>query len=213
MDTRFVIFVVITTLLVVGIYSSSAYFLFAESNTYCRPAGKGQTRCVVTDEDTKTATSWLCEKKPSGGGYTCVEVKPLKEDSTPTGLNNALDKAILAKVQANITGDNDTKLFDRLNDGGLLKGQGDNQTTSKTIVPTQDRFCLEGTGGNTGKACIHCDPGLTFEVGCVDVLTGGPLDMPNTATSDSEEKDDTNPKDLDGSNDDENGPNVNPGRD
>lgn len=95
----------------------------------------------------------------------------------------------------------------------FLIENNDNQSTSKAIVGSQDRFCLEGTGGSTGKACIHCDPGLKFEVGCTDVTTGGPLDMPDAATSQSEEEDDTNPKDLGGLNDDENSPNVNPGRD
>jgi hypothetical protein len=61
----------------------------------------------------------------------------------------------------------------------------DNESTSAMIVAPQDRYCLEGTGGNTGKACIRCDPGLTFEVGCIDVSTGGPLDMGQSATSDT----------------------------
>ena len=63
--------------------------------------------------------------------------------------------------------------------------EGDDETTSEAPVASQNRFCTDGTGGATGRACIPCDPGLTFEVGCIDTLTGGPLDMPETATSDS----------------------------
>ena len=63
--------------------------------------------------------------------------------------------------------------------------EDDDETTSEEPVASQNRFCLEGTGGATGRTCTPCDPGLTFEVGCIDVLTGGPLDMPETATSDS----------------------------
>ena len=63
--------------------------------------------------------------------------------------------------------------------------EDDNETTSEEPVASQNRFCREGTGGATGNACIPCDPGLTFEVGCIDILTGGPLDMPETATSES----------------------------
>ena len=63
--------------------------------------------------------------------------------------------------------------------------EGDNETTSEAPVASQNRFCVDGTGGATGRACVPCDPGLTFEVGCIDILTGGPLDMPETATSDS----------------------------
>lgn len=100
-----------------------------------------------------------------------------------------------------------------MDDGGLLKGQDNNQTTSQRIVNPEDRFCMEGTGGETGNKCIPCDPGLKFIVGCIDVTTGGPLDMPDAATSESGKSNDTNPKDLGGLNDDENGPNVNPGSD
>jgi len=63
--------------------------------------------------------------------------------------------------------------------------EDDNETTSAIVAP-QDRYCMEGTGGNTGKACIRCDPGLNFEVGCIDVTTGGPL-LPPRATSESGE--------------------------
>ena len=62
--------------------------------------------------------------------------------------------------------------------------QDDNETTSEAPAASQNRFCVDGTGGSTGRACIPCDPGLKFEVGCTDVLTGGPLDT-ETATSES----------------------------
>ena len=63
--------------------------------------------------------------------------------------------------------------------------EDDNETTSEAPVASQNRFCVDGSGGATGRPCIPCDPGLKFEVGCIDTLTGGPLDMPETATSDS----------------------------
>ena len=72
-------------------------------------------RCQVADEDTKTATSWLCEKN-SSGTWSCVEIKPLKEDSLPPGLKDALNEANFAELQTNTTGVNDTNIFDRLND-------------------------------------------------------------------------------------------------
>lgn len=72
-----------------------------------------------------------------------------------------------------------------IDDGLTTEGEGaedeettdedGDETTSERAVPSKDRFCMQGTGGATGKPCIPCDPGLTFEVGCVDVLTGGPL--------------------------------------
>lgn len=65
--------------------------------------------------------------------------------------------------------------------------EGDDETTSERGVPSKDRFCKQGTGGDTGKPCIPCDPGLTFEVGCVDVLTGGPLIQGEGDETDSDE--------------------------
>ena len=66
-------------------------------------------------------------------------------------------------------------------EGEEATDEDDNQTTSKAILG--EGFCVEGTGGDTGNKCIHCDPGL--ELGnCIDVLTGSPLDM-DTATSES----------------------------
>jgi len=203
MKSKFVLLLIIGTLLVAGIYSASVFPVYGVKACWISNDGKLK---FCTNSETKT---WIECHKNSQGTFDCVKFSAYAVPPTdlPPNLQNALDVGI-GESQ------NTTKVpkGSFLDDGGLLKGQGDNQTTSKTIVPTQDRFCLEGTGGSTGKACIHCDPGLTFEVGCVDVTTGGPLDMPDRATSETEEGDDTNPKDLDGSNNgDENGPNVKPG--
>jgi hypothetical protein len=46
--------------------------------------------------------------------------------------------------------------------------------SNRVIVDPEERYCMEGTGAGTDRPCIHCDPGLG-EVGCIDVITGGPL--------------------------------------
>jgi hypothetical protein len=142
-----------------------------------------------------------------GKELKCIQLT--SSGDIPPDLRDALVKA--ESVEPGLKGGNTTEVpkGSFLNDGGVLKGQDDNQSTSKTIVGPQDRFCVEGTGGDTGSPCLPCDPGLKFEVGCIDVTTGGPLDMRDTPTS--EEEDGTNPKDLDGSNNDDNGPQLNPG--
>jgi hypothetical protein len=205
MDTRFSVFIF-------GIIAVAAIFFAGISSS---PVAFGVHACWVV-----TSTVNYCTTSSDQKWYICVKNKPpCKEmkfsgppdsppDTLPPELQHSLDASI-ADAKAN----NDTKVpkSDLLNDGGLLKGQSDNQSTSKTIVGPNDRFCKEGTGGETGNKCIPCDPGLKFVVGCIDVTTGGPLDIPDAATS--EEEDDTNPKDLDGSNNDDNGPAVNPGSD
>ncbi|HTH23201.1 MAG TPA: hypothetical protein VL854_13365 [Nitrososphaeraceae archaeon] len=205
MKSQFVIFVIIGTLLVAAIYSASTYFVFAaQAGPFiCSPAGgaPGLHYCV----DTKKQVILECHFV--GKELKCIQLT--SSGDIPPDLRDALVKA--ESVEPGLKGGNTTEVpkGSFLNDGGVLKGQDDNQSTSKTIVGPQDRFCVEGTGGDTGSPCLPCDPGLKFEVGCIDVTTGGPLDMRDTPTS--EEEDGTNPKDLDGSNNDDNGPQLNPG--
>lgn len=204
MKSQFVIVVIIGTLLVAAIYSASTYFVFAAQagSFICSPAGgaPGLHYCV----DTKKQVILECHFE--GGKLKCIQLT--SSGDIPPDLRDALVKA--ESVEPGLKGGNTTEVpkGSFLNDGGLLKGQGDNQTTSQRIVDPEDRFCVQGTGGKTGSPCVPCNPG---KVNCIDVVTGGLLDMPDTATSESEEQDDTNPKDLDGSNNDDNGPQLNPG--
>ena len=202
MKSKFVIFVIIGTLLVAAIYSACTYFVFAAQAGpwICSPAGgaPGLHYCVNTE------TQVIKECKIIGGKLKCIQLT--SSGDIPPDLRDALVKA--DSVKPDLKGGNTTEVpkGSFLNDGGLLKGQGDNQTTSQRIVDPEDRFCMEGTGGQTGTPCVHCNPG---KVDCIDVVTGGLLNMPDAATS--EEQDDTNPKDLGGSNNDDNGPQLNPG--
>jgi hypothetical protein len=64
--------------------------------------------------------------------------------------------------------------------------EGGDETTSERAVPSKDRFCKQGTGGDTGKPCIPCDPGLPIP-GCLDVTTGEPLIQGEGDETESEE--------------------------
>ena len=211
------IFVIMGTLLVAAIYS------FSTSVVSAKPPYEGSiTTCtnnaVYKDGSAKVQT---CCKQYYNKGQPVGELKCVKTCYSSIGLTVNCPKRTAEEdmVSPELLGDGALKGESQnttnvpkgsfLNDGGVLKGQDDNQSTSKTIVGPQDRFCVEGTGGDTGSPCLPCDPGLKFEVGCIDVTTGGPLDMRDTPTS--EEEDGTNPKDLDGSNNDDNGPQLNPG--
>ena len=191
--------------LVLAGYSSSISIVFAANCEFSED--KTMAYCTV-NTGLPDERVYFCTKN---GTWHCTYVEA--QGNPPPSLSDAIAKA--DSVRPDLKGGNTTKVpkSGLLNDGGILKGQDDNQSTSKTIVGPQDRFCVEGTGGDSGSPCLPCDPGLKFEVGCIDVTTGGPLDMPDAATSESGENDDTNPKDLDGSNNDDNGPNVNPGSD
>lgn len=205
MKSQFVIFVIIGTLLVAAIYSASTNFVFAVDlkvgNLICYKGSKDSS--VMYCANTENKTIHACELDANGKVIPpCTQLTKVSPNVTP-GLIDALDAATQESQ-------NTTKVpkGSFLNDGGLLTGQGDNQTTSQRIVDPEDRFCMQGTGGTTGKACVPCEPGQ-FE--CTDVLTGGPLDM-QTAPSESGKSNDTkSPKDLGGLNNDDNGPQFNPG--
>lgn len=61
MDTKFVIFVIISALLVVAIYSSSIFFVSAEVYVTCTGNSKTSTTCLVADG--KKFTTWDCTVK------------------------------------------------------------------------------------------------------------------------------------------------------
>ena len=111
---KFVVFVVISAVLVTGIYSSSIFFVSAALNTICTGTSPTTTTCVV--QDGRKFTTWECKTKDGGKTWSCKQVKATTPGSIP-GLTNALSKAMLAQVQeANTTGVNDTKVTERLND-------------------------------------------------------------------------------------------------
>jgi hypothetical protein len=182
---KFLSILVVLVLVTGAVYSSSTFIAFGEkSHCYVSARNPADYICVSTNNGKVTAVFYCPDWKGQGG---CIRVYsgagPDGGPGIPSEVRDALDAAV-AESQ------NTTKVPEgALNDSSLLMGEDDNQTASKTIVPTQDRFCVEGTGGSTGKTCIRCDPGLDFEVGCVDVLTGGPLDM--GTKSESEESNDT----------------------
>ena len=208
MYTRLLIVSIISSVLVAGIYSSSSVFAAKDKGivTSCTAISSTTTDCLTYDTKYGDTQKYRCTTSDGGKTWQCNRISAAGKEAMPPQLDSALDAAI--GESQNTT---EVPKGSFLNDGGFLKGQDDNQSTSKTIVGPNDRFCVEGTGGDTGSPCLPCDPGLKFEVGCIDVTTGGPLDMPDAATS--EEEQDTNPKDLDGSNNDDNGPEVNPGSD
>ena len=197
MNIKIVIFAIISALLVTAIYSSSKPFVYAEVSINCYySTDKTRSLCSVFFDEDKDPTVWDCKRSKDGKNWTCVQMESVNEGSSSISpeLSDAIVKAQDAIKEENTTGPQ--KDLGRLNDDGLsTKGadeegvidEGGNESTSERVVPSKDRFCKEGTGGETGKTCIPCDPGLPLGVACIDILTGGPLDMPETATSESEE--------------------------
>jgi len=201
--------VTVLMVLVGAIYSSSTFIAFGiEKNCIFAP-NDIDTICSTFNNNGKITKVQYCY--PGKTGEVCITVYQAAAGSAiDPDLRNAIENA---EVQTATEDTQNTTKVPKglLNDGGILKEQGDNQTTSERIVDPEDRFCKQGTGPRLGTPCVPCNPG---EANCIDQVTGGLLDTPDAATSESEEEDDTNPKDLGGlNNDDENGPEVNPGTD
>jgi len=122
MDTKFVTFAIISSLLVAAIYSSSIFFVSAALNTICTGTSPTTTTCVV--QDGRKFTTWECKTKDGGKTWSCKQVKAMTGGSIPPALTDSLTVAIENKVPNNF-----------LNKGGLLTE--DNQiTTNKESSPT-----------------------------------------------------------------------------
>lgn len=99
MWSKFVLFVITGTLLVLAIYSSSSYFVFAEIITSCQGASKTTTYCSTYDTETDEGHNYKCTKNKDGKTWSCEEVKAVKAESISPELDNALDAAIKGNSQ------------------------------------------------------------------------------------------------------------------
>ena len=146
MDTRFLIFGILSTMFFAGIYSSSIFFVSAAPITSCFPTSKTTTICTVIDDD-DDMTSWECKTSNGGKTWSCDKVKAAVGNSIPPGLNDALT----AKVQSNIIdNNNDTKVpNDFLNKGGLL-------TKDNQITTNEENSATPPTCPNTGPIPPDC---------------------------------------------------------
>jgi hypothetical protein len=177
-------FLSILAVLLIGagaVYVTTTSIALGREKCLVTPNNPADSICVITNDKTgKVEAVLYCIDnkecivvyKSSTGADTGFDIPP--------DLRNALDAAI-GESQ------NTTKVPEgALNDSSLLLGEDNNQTASKTISPTEGRFCKPGTGMGSGKDCVPCDP--RDLVGCIDTRTGGPLDNPEAA---SEESNDT----------------------
>jgi hypothetical protein len=184
MNRKFAIFMLISGVLAAAIYSSSVSYVFGK--TACSSLPGSPNDYVCTNDKTKQFI--LCIKTKTG--YDCEYLTHFTDTNIPPALSGAVD-AVIQETQ-NTTKGPKTDFQEK---SGLLGGNSND--TSEQATASQNRFCMEGTGGTTGRDCIPCDPGLRFEVGCIDILTGGPLDL-ETATSESGKNNTKVPKDLGG---------------
>jgi hypothetical protein len=102
MDTKFVIFVIISAVLVAATYSSSTYFVSAELVTTCTGTSKTKTTCFVNDTDNYEITEWKCTKNKDGKTWNCVQAMTQTGDAIPFELKKALNLATESAV--NTTG-------------------------------------------------------------------------------------------------------------
>ena len=178
MNAKIVIFVLIPALVVAPIYSS-AFIAFVGAETKCTIHPKnGDTTCVSGD---KKSVQYCWHDPKTGRVAGCITISA--KDISAGALTEALGSATVQ--------DKPDKTFEKALDAA--KQESPNATMSEEVTVSQDRFCKEGTGGTTGIGCVPCDPGLKIEVGCIDTLTGGPLET-DTATSESGQNNTKGPK-------------------
>ena len=94
-DTKFAIFVVIGSLLVMAIYSSSTNFVSAADVTACAGTTKAMI-CTVFEEKTLDVLSeWDCKLNTTTKKWSCVEVTQTTKTGSdiPTELKSAIDAA------------------------------------------------------------------------------------------------------------------------
>jgi hypothetical protein len=96
MDTKFMILLVISTLLVVSIYSSSTSVVFAETN--CISVGN-KAACLSDDSD--FGGLYICEEQKDKT-WKCEKVKA--SANVPPGLTDALNDATGPKANLNDRG-------------------------------------------------------------------------------------------------------------
>jgi hypothetical protein len=133
MDIKFVIFVFISAFLMAAIYSSFAFVQFAFSENSCAfTPDKKRYICIGAYYDKNYIINCTVD---SIAEWYCDTHYLTREFSLPDGLKDALDKAKLAEIQANTTGDNDTKVFDRLNDRAMNELSIDSNDSNDTKVP------------------------------------------------------------------------------
>ena len=101
MHTKFVIFVIIGSLLVATMHSSSTLFVFAELLTSCENLNETKAHCTVTYGESYQLGS-DCTKNPDGT-YSCTQDQD--KNNTDDGLSDKPDylKNALTKGQGEIT--------------------------------------------------------------------------------------------------------------
>src|SRR5687767_9695473 len=87
MNTKFVIFVIIGSLLVAAIYNSSTRLAFAESLTSCTNLNKTKVHCTLIQEGSYPLGS-DCTKNPDGT-YSCTQDQD--QDNRDDGLSDRPD--------------------------------------------------------------------------------------------------------------------------
>src|SRR5437867_3136210 len=92
MDTKFVIFVFISTFLIAAIYSSSVSVFAKEPHCVTSPDGKTKFCYVGADNPDDPITTVLCTKTSSG--WNCKNYARSMDTKIPPALNDAIDAAI-----------------------------------------------------------------------------------------------------------------------
>ncbi|HEX7179405.1 MAG TPA: hypothetical protein VF220_06730, partial [Nitrososphaeraceae archaeon] len=86
MDTRFLIFGIVSTVFVAGIYSSSSTALGAKDlgiSTSCTATSSTTTVCTTVDSKYKDVSQWKCTTSDGGKTWSCSKAAAGKEAMPP----------------------------------------------------------------------------------------------------------------------------------
>lgn len=129
MYTKLVILVALGALLIVSVYSSSGWLIFAEIKTSCMGTSTKTTKCTTFDTETGDNDSWNCKLNADGKTWSCTKAKAMTASSISPELTDALDIAI--------EGSQKTPKLPRgdILEGGSLLNKDSMKSSNETKVP------------------------------------------------------------------------------
>ena len=101
MNCKAVNLITMSTLLIIAIYTSSSYTIFAELQTTCTATGKKTTSCVVNDTEKpdEPGSQWNCKLNKDGKTWSCTQAQARAASSISHELDHALDVAVQEQLQ------------------------------------------------------------------------------------------------------------------
>jgi len=133
MNTKFMIFVAISAILIAAIYSSSSHVIFATVTTSCTGTSKKTTHCTVFDSETGDNPSYNCTLNKDGKTWRCVQAASMGSSTIPPALKDAINKA-KAGIMTGSTNETTTNNPTILKGGKPVVGGANTESNNTNIL-------------------------------------------------------------------------------